>query len=168
MIYTISPDLLRNIKKEEGIYLTDVLFVFAQRSNTYKVTRDSNGEVLRIYESIASSKDCIKTWLDLMSFIPSPFEVINVDISDIECEETKFLKLCKETNGENKIIYYSKQNVRKYKFDAGSLFFEKIQIIVLDRDEARHELTATQTINTNIINSQVAQGNSQISKSDNK
>ncbi len=72
-VYTISPDLLKNIDKDEGIYLTDILFVFTQRTNPFKVSKDKNGNVIDSYLSVERNVDVIKTWLDLMSFKPSPF-----------------------------------------------------------------------------------------------
>lgn len=47
-VYTVSPDLLRNVEKDEGIYFTDILFTFTQRTNSFKVSRDIGGEVSHI------------------------------------------------------------------------------------------------------------------------
>lgn len=166
MVYTILPDLLRNVKRTEGMYLTDILFVFSQKTNTFKVTRDINGDVLEIYKSIIENGEIIKTWLELMSYVPNSFEIINVDVSDIPEEETKFIKLCKETIGQNKIIVYSKQNIQNHTFKGPYIIFEDKAITVLDRDEAREELNYPPAGNNNTyINSQVAQNNSQINKS---
>jgi hypothetical protein len=74
-VYTISPDLLRNIEKDEGVYFTDILFVFAQRTNSFKVSKDKNGEVINSYLAIEENGETIKTWLDLMSFKPSPLKL---------------------------------------------------------------------------------------------
>lgn len=166
-VYTISPDLLRNIEKDEGIYFTDILFVFTQRSNPYKVSRDKNGEVINCYESIEENAFTIKTWLDLMSFKPSPFETIDIDISRIDCEEAKFLKLCKETKSQNKFILYSQQNLKKHDCEDRVVMFEDTAIMVYDRDLARQELCEVKSGDT-YINSQVAKDNSQIYKSKNK
>jgi hypothetical protein len=168
MVYTILPDLLRNIRRPEGMFLTDILFVFSQKTNTYKVSRDVNGEIIEIYKSIMENGEVIKTWLDLMSYVPNSFEVINVDISDIPVEETKFIKLCKETVGQNKIIVYSKQNIINHEFSGPYIIFEDRAITVLDRDEARQELNYPPAGDNNtFVNSQVAQNNSQITKSNN-
>lgn len=51
-IYTVSPDLLRNIEKGQEIYFTDILFVFAQKNNHFKVAKDKNGIVIDTYASI--------------------------------------------------------------------------------------------------------------------
>jgi|WetSurMetagenome_2_1015567.scaffolds.fasta_scaffold14366_2 hypothetical protein len=167
MIYTISPDLLRNLSIEEGVYFTDVLFVFAQKNNPYKVSRDANGKVLRIYESINRNALLIKTWLDFMSFAPSKFEIINLDIESLPTEELKFVKLCKETIGQNKIVYYSKQNITEFQVDKSVIFFEERPIMVLDRDEIRCELDCNRSGDI-IINSQVSKEGSQMNNSTNK
>lgn len=166
-VYTVSPDLLRNIEKDEGIYFTDILFTFTQRTNRFKVAKDKNGHVINSYLSVEKNGEIIKTWLDLMSFKPSPFESIDVDISDIECEESKFLKVCKETKSTNKIILYSQQNIKKFTCEDSVVFFEDTAIQVLDRDDARNELITVPISGDTYINSQVAQQNSQINKSEN-
>lgn len=167
-VYTVSPDLLKNIDKEDGIYFTDILFVFTQRGNPFKVAKDKNGNVIECYKRISINGDIIKTWLDLMTFRPSPFETINVDLSAIQCEETKFFKVCKETKGQNKLILYSIQNLQKYSCRDSIVMFEDVGIQILDRDIARNELLVASKGGDTYINSQVAQGNSQISKSQNK
>ncbi|HZY36729.1 MAG TPA: hypothetical protein VFE53_08785 [Mucilaginibacter sp.] len=166
-VYTISPDLLRNIEKEEGVYFTDILFVFTQRNNHFKVSRDKKGHVIDAYLKIVPNADIIKTWLDLMSFKPSTFEHIDVSFKDIDCEETKFFKLCKETKDQNKIIYYSAQNIKKYNCTDHLVYFEETAITVLDRDLAKQELNQSNKNGDTYINSQVAKGNSNINKSTN-
>jgi hypothetical protein len=167
-VYTISPDLLRNIEKEEGVYFTDILFVFTNRANPNRVAKDKNGDVINSYLAIENNSDIIKTWLDLMSFKPSPFEPIDVDISQIDCEERKFLKVCKETNGQNNFILYSPQNLKRFKCVNNIVLFEETAIRVLDRDEAKTEFLPISSTGDTYINSQVAKQNSQIVKSDNK
>lgn len=164
--YTISPDLLRSIPEDEAIYLTDILFVFTNRGNANKVSRDKKGDVLNCYTSVEQNKEVIKLWLDLMSFKPSPFETIDVEIEGIECEETKFLKVCKETANTKKLILYSPQNLTKFECIDGKVDFEKTTIQVLDRDEARIELQPGS--GDTIINSQVAKNGSHIAGSENK
>lgn len=166
VVYTISPDLLRNIDKNNGIYFTDILFVFTQRTNSYKVSNDKKGLVINSYLSIKKNGDIIKTWLDLMTFNPSPFEFIEVDLSGIDCEETKFLKLCKETKNQQKLILYTQQNLIKHKCENSFVLFEETAIKILDRDEARNELTIIRNYGDTYINSQVAKDNSQINDSE--
>lgn len=166
-VYTILPDLLRNIEKDEGVYFTDILFVFTQRTNPFKVSKDKSGHIINSYLLVEENLHIIKTWLDLMSFKPSPFEVIDIDISNIENEETKFLKLCKETRVQNKLILYSQQNIKEYECVDNRIDFEGTAILLLDRDVARLELNEVKVNGDTYINSQVAKNNSQISDSKN-
>lgn len=166
-IYTITPDFFNSIEKEEKHYLTNILFIFTNRNNTFKVTKDRNGEVLSIYKSIIPNADIIKTWLELMSFGPSPFEKIDVDISSINCVETKFMKICKETNGFNNLIVYSAQNITKFDCVNKTINYEGININILDRDDANVELNLTRINGDTYNNSQVANNGSQITKSKN-
>ncbi len=150
-IYTVSPDLLRNIEKDEGIYFTDILFTFTQRANLFKVSQDKKGIVINTYRTIKENGDIIKFWLEMMSFKPSPFETIEVDISDIECETTQFIKVCKETKDYNKIVFYSMQNLdEKFECKEKVLIFENVNINVLDRDDAKEELSQKIKSITNI------------------
>jgi hypothetical protein len=167
-VYTVSPDLLRNIEKDDGIYLTDILFVFTQRANTFKIAKDRKGEVINCYQSIKANGEIIKTWLDLMSFNPSPFETIDVELDGLDCEETKFVKICKETQSQNKLITYTHQNLKKHSCRGGVVTFEGTDITVLDRDEAKQELTVVPKSGDTFINSQVAQNNSRIVDSTNE
>jgi hypothetical protein len=168
-VYTISPDLLRNIEKDEGIYLSDILFVFTTRGNDYKVSKDRNGDVINSYKAIGNNGDIIKVWLDLMSFKPSPFYDVDVDLSQIACEETRFMKVCKEVKVQNKLIMYSHQNLKKYECPNNKVNFENKIITVLDKDEAKNELTNTTLIGGDtIINSQVVKDGSIMMDSKNK
>ena len=103
-----------------------------------------------------------------MSFKPSPFEQITVDLSHIDCEETKFLKICKETKNQNKLIVYTQQNLNKHKCENSFVLFEETAIQILDRDEARNELLILPKSGDTYINSQVAKNHSQIIESQNK
>ncbi len=166
-VYTVSPDLLKNVEKDEGIYFTDILFTFTQRTNSFKVSKDKGGEVIKSYLAIEKNGETIKTWLDLMSFKPSPFEPIDVDLSNISCEESKFMKLCKETKNQNKLILYSQQNLTKHKCENNLVTFEGVELRILDRDDARNELSLVEKGDT-FINSIVAKNSSSISNAKNK
>lgn len=166
-IYTITPDFLSSIDNEERNYLSNILFVFTNRNNTYKITKDKKGEVISIYKSIQQNADIIKVWLDLMSFTPTPFEKIDIDISNIDCLETKFMKMCKETKGFNNLIVYSSQNISKFNCTGKKITFEGIDINILDRDDANLELNQ-KSGNVYISNSQVADNGSIIKKSKNE
>jgi hypothetical protein len=173
VVYTISPDLLRNIEKEEGIYFTDILFVFTHKNNAFKAAKDKNGSVIDTYTAIDKNQEIIATWLHLMTCQPTTFESIDIDLTDIVCEETKFMKVCKATKNQNKLIIYTQQNLTKHNCVNSIVEFEETVIKILDRDEAKLELAElgikgdTYNIGDIIQNSQVAKGNSQINKSKN-
>lgn len=167
VVYTISPDLLRNIEKEEGIYFTDILFVFSQKNNSFKAARDKNGVVIEIYTSIENNREIIATWLHLMTCQPATFEPVDVDLSSLTCEESRFLKVCRETKNQKKLILYSQQNLIKHICTNNYVMFEEQAIEILDRDQARADLTITPNKGDTYINSQVATNNSQIKDSEN-
>ena len=167
-VFTITPDFFRNIQEDERNYFSNILFVFTNKTNEFKVSKDINGEILNIYKDIKENGEVIKTWLDLMSFTPSSFEKINVDISKIDCYDTKFLKLCKETRGFNNLIVYSLQNITKFKCEENKIKFEETLISIYDRDTASIELNKNKSEIIKIKKSQVALGGSTIKKSKNK
>jgi len=165
--YTISPDFLKTIDKEEQNYFSNILFVFTNRTNTFKITKDRNSEIISIYKSIPQNADIIKIWLELMSYSQSPFEKVDIDVSNIKCIETKFVKICKETKGSNNLIVYSAQNLSKFNCTEKKIEFEGVNINILDRDDASAELNK-KSGNITILNSQVATHGSQINKSTNE
>lgn len=168
MVYTLSPDFIQNLEEEDSIFITDVLFKFISRANPLKIAQDNGGSVIDDYAKIAATNQQIKTWLDLMSFSPSPFSKVDVDLSSINCHETKYLKLCRETIGFKKMIIYSLQNIKKHECNNNSILFEECVIAVLDKENARYDLNTILNKGDIIINSQVAKDNSQITDSENK
>jgi|GEM_PF-1191167 len=168
MVYTLSPDFLQNLEEEDSIFISDVLFHFINRENPLKIAKDKSGLVIDDYSKIAANNQHVKTWLDLMSFSPSPFSKVDVDLSPFDCLETKYLKLCRETGGFKKMIIYSLQNIKKYKCNNNSILFEDCIISLLDKENARYDVNTILNRGDIIINSQVAKDNSQISDSENK
>lgn len=159
-IYTISPDLLENIEDNDIRYLSDILFVFSNKTNTYKVAQDKHGHIIDVYRSIKKNPDSIKIWLDYMTNSPTKFEKIDVDIQNLDSNEGKAIKLCKETKGSNKIIVYSIQNITLCECKDNKIQYEGKSLIVLDRDDAIAELNKKEgNTNINIAHSQVAGGN---------
>ena len=159
-VYTISPDFLEKIEDDERRYLSDILFVFSNGTNTYKVAQDRDGKILDAYKSIRNNADTIKKWIDFMSLSPSKFEKIDVDITSIDSDEEKAIKLCKETKGLSKIIVYSIQNITVCECNDNKIQYEGKLLTVLDRDEAKEELNKKEgNTNINIAHSQVAGGN---------
>ena len=167
MVYTLSPDFIQNLEEEDSIFITDVLFQFSNRENPLKIAKDNSGSVIDDYSKIAAKNQQIKTWLDLMSFSPSPFSKVDVDLSSFDCHETKYLKLCRETNGLKKMIIYSLQNIKKHQCDNNSILFEGCKIDILDKENARYDVNTILKKGDIIINSQVANNISQIIDSEN-
>jgi hypothetical protein len=168
MVCTISSDLLENIEKNELIYFSDLLMVFTNKSNDHKVARDKNNLVFVKYENIKENLEYVKLWLELMSFTPSSFEKIDVDLDGIECNESFFVELCKNTNGERKMIVYSLQNIKEFELNSNILEKDGVKIEILDRDSAKELVSKKIVVNGDIItNSQVAKENSRIIKSEN-
>jgi hypothetical protein len=168
MVYTISPDIIRSIEKDEMYYFTDLLYVIAQRKSPFKIAIDNKSIVIEDYKSIDNhNRHLIKSWLDLMSFKPSPFEKVNIELKGINCEETRYLTLCKNTVSQQKIIFYSKQNINRYKCVLDIIDFEETEIKVLDKDDAIQEFSNSEKGNIHIEKSQIALDGSQIIKSKN-
>ncbi|WGH74639.1 hypothetical protein P8625_11130 [Tenacibaculum tangerinum] len=169
MVCTISSDLLENIEKDELIYFSDLLMVFTSKTNDHKVTKDKKSLVIEKYENIKENLEYVKVWLDLMSFSPSSFEKIDVDLDGIDCNESFFVELCKNTNGERKMVVYSLQNIKKFELQSNTLEVDGIDIEILDRDTAKKLISNKTVVNGDIItNSQVAKENSTINKSKNE
>ncbi len=171
MIYTIFPDLFRNIQNsEDSIYIRDLINVFGISTNPFRIAKDKKGIVIDVYASIQSKyRIFFIEFLEMLNRYPSGYEIIDVDIESIGCEETQFLKLCKETKGTNKMIVYSKQNIIKYTIVENKVEFEEKLILLLDRDEARMVLNHRNAGDTYYISdSQAAFSNSNISNSKNE
>ena len=169
MVYTLNKEIFERIEKDELYYFTDLINVFSQRENPYKVAIDNNGSVLDDYSSIENhNRPFVLAWLEFMSYKPTPFEKIDIDLTEIKCIETKYLTLCKTTKSVNRMIVYSKQDIKVYECHNDVINFQDKAITVLDKDTAVKELKDGQTKDiTQIISSQVAMGASQINDSNN-
>lgn len=162
--YTVCNCLIENAKIETK-YLTDVLFVFTQQTNTHKVALDSANRILAIYERIASENSHIATWLDLMTKVPSPFERVKIDVPESVSEDELFLLVCSSTNEQRKILVYSHQRWNDCEYVEKNLMkYKEVSMNVYDRDEAIEELKEKSVSITNISDSIIAQENSQISE----
>lgn len=161
-VYTVTADLLRNLHAKEGsaIYIADVLFVFTNTLSSHKVAKDKYGESIKNYNQI--NDDTIKTWLDLMSYQPSQFEEIDVDVRGYD-EKHVFLKICKETMSENKIIFYSKQSIYGCDCQSNLIEYEGKKLTVMDRDDVRRELNLSPNT-ISITSSVIASNGSKISE----
>lgn len=166
-IFTVSPDFLKNIEEDERVYLRDILFVFTNTNAQFKVAKDTKSEILDIYRGIKNNADFIKTWLELMSYKPARFEKIDVDLSQIDCIETKFFELCHATINNNDLIVYSKQNLKTHICKNSVVSYKEKEVNILDKDDANVLLNKKTTTSNTFINSQVANNGSQIIDSQN-
>lgn len=167
-VFTVSADFIKNIQRDSLFYFADVLFLFPQTYNDYKVAVDSKGVVLEIYEKIDTNKEFIKVWLDLLANNRGSMEVIDANIEAIPDDYKKFLKLCIETNGSSQLIVYSKQSLKQYPVSGDRVSFEGFEIILFDRDQIRSHLNQKVTNQINISGSQIATQGSSIVKSNNQ
>lgn len=163
-IFTLSKDLLENI--EHKTHYCDILFVFVQ-TNPFKIAIDKSNKILDIYSDLASNNSSIKAWLDLMSYEPSSYEKIDVDLTNETDHKELFIKVCRATSNQKKIIIYSHQNWNEYKYTGqNTVIYDSCTIDMIDRDEA---IQALKLAGTNIyaVNSVVATDSSNISNTKN-
>lgn len=155
-IYTVSPCFMTNIDASDMDYFRKVLFSFLNGSN--KVAKDEKGRVIEIYSGISKYGDIIHAWLSLMSFKPSRFEPITIDLDQVDGEENKFLMLCSRTKGQHKMIVYSIQNVSCEVYNVNRTDYEGVTVELLGKDDAVNELS-TKSIVYNVTDSVIAGGN---------
>lgn len=160
---TISLDFLENLELSDYRYFTDILFVFTNRHNDFKVAKDVNNEVLDLYKKVKKNSHLISCWLDMMSYSPTPFETVNIDIKNVSDIEEKFLKLCKHTRGNKFMLVYSLQNLSAQLDTNNCIIYNHTLIKALDKEECIQFLNAPRqiiytTINQNNENSIIVGG----------
>jgi len=159
-IYTISQCLLNEMEADNLYYWRELLFPIAH--GKHKIAKDKNGEILNYYTP--KNQEMMNVWLSLMSYKPSRFEIIPIELSEIPKNE-RFVALCAATNGTKKIIVDSIQSF-PFNLKEGNLIeYNKQSVKVLDKDEAITEII-DKTITNEISNSIIANGD--VSNSNNK
>lgn len=157
-IYTLSLNFLKQLESSDMPYLASILFCFTNEQHPDKLAVDKNKIILSTYREIVNERfgDIIKTWVDMLSYIPSSMEKINVDLSEIEdCE--KCLLLCSKTNGVKQMIVYSLGSIGMTVNDQNCIRYNDNLIKLIDKDEAKSILN--QNTGLYISNSIVANGN---------
>jgi len=157
MVYTISPCLIEEDKT--GACIASILFIFSNKRNPFKVAKDINGKVIKIYESTPTKyKEIVKTWLEMMANIEpeNSFEPININIDNIHDKNLQFVKLCKETIGSKNLIVFCKQRFSSFDWIDDKICYEGTYIEVLDKNAALHQLNTQNIIYNNIKDSQFA------------
>jgi len=154
---------MRNLDKDDLYYYRNLLMLFTL--GVHKVAIDKQGAVIDIYGDIKSNREILHSWLSLMSYKPSRFEIIPVCISGITDEEKKFLTLCKSTNGQKKMIVGNLQNLQCVLDCNNCTIVDGVRVQLIDKDDAVNEISIHYNT-TSIVNSVVATGN--VSNSNNK
>ena len=147
---------MRSLEEKDLYYFRNLLFLFT--CGVHKVATDNEGVVWDIYSNIRRNREIIHTWLSLMSYKPSHFVVVPVNISEIDDEELKFLTLCKSTNGQKKMIVSDLQSLRCSLDCDNCTTVDGVKVHIMDKDEAVNEV-AVNNNHTTIIDSVIANGN---------
>lgn len=154
--YTLCDCLLNHLDLDKK-YITDVLMVFPQQNNPFKISLDKSNKILNTYGSIAEKNDIVATWLNLMTMKPSSFETIDVDLSQEDDMDEIYLTVCSSTKSQQKTIVNSHERWKKHKYNsAGIIIFKDVPVLVYDRDEAILDLNPTLSNNVTAIGSVVA------------
>ncbi len=153
-VYTISLNLFENLQPSDLSYLACILFCFTNDENPAKLAVDKKHIILSKYKDFSRHGDIIKTWIDMLSNLPSSIEQIDVDLEGLADSEQMCLALCSRTNGSKQMIVYSMASIQAEIDDNNCICHNGHRIKILDRDEAKRVLN--EHIIYNISNSQVA------------
>lgn len=165
--YTLSDCILHNLNAGKK-YITDLLMVFTQESNPFKVALDKSNRIIDLYELAGQKNEYVANWLSLMSFQPSNFETINIDTSTAMNNEEVFLKVCGKTNSQQKLIVYSHEGWQNFNYQGDKvIIYDTKSIRVFDRDEAIHDLNPTTPSLITAYSSVIATNQSTITDSKN-
>jgi hypothetical protein len=141
--YTLSNCLLENLDAGK-VYISDILMVFTQQNNPFKVALDKSDRIMDLYQKAGEKDYNVAYWLTLMSYKPSSFEIINVDTSSSLNEEEVFLSVCSKTKSQQKMIVYSHEGWQYYGYSSANVVhYNDIPVQVYDRDEAIRELNTS-------------------------
>ena len=120
--YTLSNCILNNLDAGKK-YITDLLLVFTQESNPYKVALDRSNRIIELYEIAGQKSEYVANWLSLMSYQPSNFEQINCDTVSAINDEEIFLKVCSKTNSQQKLIVHSHEGWQNFNYETDKVIF---------------------------------------------
>jgi len=155
-IYTVSLNFLENLKPNEMSYLGCILYCFTNDQHPDKLAVDKNRVILDKYIDAVDERfaDIVKSWVDMLSYIPSSMEKIDIDLRCFTNKEEMCLALCSGINGTKQMIVYSMAALKTDIDDDNSVSYNGHRIKILDRDEAKRVLN--ENIVYNISHSQVA------------
>ena len=161
MTYTISGDILENIDENDYHYWRNLLFQLFYSDK--KIAKDSEGHIFDIYRDVTKNREMLNQWINMGCYKPSKFVNVNLEISQIQNDEEKFIALCAATKGERSLVVNDIQ-ASSYVRQDNTIEYNGTSINVIDKDTAVIEITQSKVVNT-ITNSIVAGGN--IENSDN-
>lgn len=155
-IYTVSLNFLENLEQSEMSYLGCILYCFTNEQHPDKLAVDKNKVILAKYIDVVDQRfaDIIKSWVDMLSYIPSSMEKIDVDLRNITNKEEMCLALCSSINGTKQMIVYSMASLNSVIDGDNCILYNGNKIKIFDRDEAKRILN--ENIVYNISHSQVA------------
>lgn len=158
-IYTVSLNFLENLEISEMSYIGCVLFCFSNNQHPDKLAVDKNKIILNKYIDVVDSRfaDIIRSWVDMLSYIPSSIEKIDVDLTEITDTEEMCLALCSSTKGSKQLIVHSIGLLESSVDASNCISYKGCTIKVLDKDEAKQLLNVNSVLNIN--RSVVAGGN---------
>lgn len=159
-IFTLSKNYIEGVCANDS-QLHNVILKFANPDSPHKAAMDKSKVLYKVYVELSKTNNDLQTWLDWMSRAKeSKFEIINIDLSNINCEEEIYLKLASATNKDKKVIVNSHQFWSKFVYlpNSSKISYNGCEIEILDKTEALKELT-TQNKNLTIINNNMAEKN---------
>ena len=159
-VYTLSANFLEQLKQHEYSYIVSVLFRIVNTQNQYKIAIDSDSNIILKYRELTQNKFCaesIKIWLEMLTYIPSSMQKIDVDLSHINDPEDMCIELCSHVNGNKTLIIHSTSSFCKELDDNNTISHNEKTIHIIDKEEAQAQLNKSEA--TNIVNSILAGNN---------
>lgn len=159
--YTLSENYIKGIKNNDS-HLHNVLLKFSNPDCPHKVSMDKSKKLLQIYMIQSKNNVDIQTWLDWMTrTAETKFEIIDVNLDKITCDEELYLKVASSTNRDKKIVVATHQFWKKFQYIDGcsKIRYNNFDIDILDRVEVINDLNPPQTNYTVINNNMIPKNN---------
>lgn len=142
-IYTISANFFEQLQKADHSYLGSILFRFTNNQNQHKIALDTDGVIAAQYREITQNKSCadiVKTWLELISNIPSSVEKNVVHFTNDMTPEDMCIEVCSKTNGPKNLIIYSSGSFSRRLAEDGTFLNSGSRITAIEKDDAQVQL----------------------------
>lgn len=160
-IFTFSANFFEQLQPRDFSYLGSVLFRFTNDQNQHKIALDKNGVLAVQYRKITQNMFCadiIKSWLELISNIPSSVENYSVNFTDGMTPEDMCVEVCSNINGPRALIIYSSSTFCIQLDDNCKFLHSGRSITAIDKDEAKSRLNISNITNINNINNSIVSG----------